>query len=37
MWVSVIMQRAKNGFYLEEMPMRVTRYIKYKMIADTQA
>ena len=37
MWVTVIMQRAKNGFYLEEMPMRVTWYIQYKMIADNQA
>ena len=28
---------ATDRFYLEEMPTRVTRYIKCQMIADTQA
>ena len=37
LWTTVIMQRAMDGFYLEEMPTRVTRYIYYQMIADTQA
>ena len=37
MWPIVIMQRATDGFYLEEMPTQVMRYIKYFMIADTQA
>ena len=31
------MQRAMDGFYLEEMLTRVMRYIKYQMIADTHA
>ena len=26
LWVTVIMQKAKDGFYLEEMLMRVTQY-----------
>ena len=31
------MQRAMDGFYMEEMQTRVMLYIKYQMIADTQA
>ena len=31
------MQRAMDGLYLEEIPARVTLYIQYQMIADTQA
>ena len=34
---TVIMQSASDGFYLEEMPTRVTQYIKYQMIADGKA
>ena len=34
---TVIIQRTTDGFYLEEMPTQVTQYIKYLMIADTQA
>ena len=34
--MTVILQRAVNGFYLEEMPMQVMCYIEYQMIADTQ-
>ena len=31
--MTVIVQRATNGFYLEEMLTRVTWYIEYHMIA----
>ena len=33
----MIMQRTTDGFYMEEMATRITLYIKYQMIADTQA
>ena len=32
-----MLQRATIGFYLDEMPTRVTLYMKHQMIADTQA
>ena len=33
----MITQIAMDSFYLEEIQMQVTRYIKHQMIADSQA